>query len=212
MATIDPSNYSEEVIEHVYQPWNIEVKQYSDGGFFAKVTELPGCMTEADTAADVIDALEEARAEWISAALEMGQKIPQPLASTEYSGKIFVRTSPDLHRKVAEAAARQGVSMSQWVGELLATEVGLTQRRESGWQLTDPEALDVGHEDAGLLALMARFTGRTPRVSEVGEDQHGAKVFYSCLLEPRALPGRTWLLRCSCSADLPVEDDARTTP
>lgn len=123
MGAIDPSNYTEEVIEYVYLPWNIEVKQYLDGGYFAKVVELPGCMTEADSAAEALEALEEARAEWLTAALEMGQKIPVPLALQDYSGKIFVRTSPDLHRKVAEAAARQGVSMSQWVGEVLASRV-----------------------------------------------------------------------------------------
>ncbi len=125
MAGIRPSEYRSEVLEFVYQPWTIEVRPYPEGGYFARVVELPGCMTEADTAADVLDSLEEARAEWISAALELGQTIPEPLGVADYSGKIFVRTSARLHRLVAEAAAKEGVSMSQWVSEVLAREVGV---------------------------------------------------------------------------------------
>jgi antitoxin HicB len=125
MGAFDPSEYGPEVLELVWQPWTIEVKPYPDGGYFARVVELPGCMTEADSAAEVLEALEEARAEWITVALEHGQKIPAPVGASEYSGKIFARTSPALHRLVAEEAARHGVSMSQWISEVLAREVGL---------------------------------------------------------------------------------------
>lgn len=125
MGAIDPSDYKPEVVELVYQPWNIEVHPYPDGGYFARVVELPGCMTEADTAGEALDMLEEARAEWLAVAVEQGLRIPQPLASADYSGKIFVRTSPELHRRVAEQAAKQGVSMSQWVSETLALTLGV---------------------------------------------------------------------------------------
>lgn len=124
MGAIDPTNYKPDVLEHVYQPWDIELRQYSDGGYFARVVELPGCMTEADSATEAIEALEEARAEWIATALEDGQRIPEPLDTQDFSGKIFIRTSPELHRKVAGMAARQGVSMSQWVSEVLSEAVG----------------------------------------------------------------------------------------
>ncbi|MGH2770957.1 MAG: toxin-antitoxin system HicB family antitoxin [Actinomycetota bacterium] len=125
MAGIQPGEYRPEVLEFVYQSWTIEVRPYPEGGYFARVVELPGCMTEADTAADVLDSLEEARAEWISAALELGQTIPEPLRAAEYSGRIFIRTSSQLHRLVVEAAAKEGVSMSQWASEILAREVGV---------------------------------------------------------------------------------------
>lgn len=117
---LDSDAWSADVLERVYQPWNIEVKQYLDGGYFARVVELPGCMTEADSATEVLEALEEARALWIEAALGRGDRIPEPMAASEYSGKIFIRTSADLHRAVAEAAAKEGVSMSQWASEVLA--------------------------------------------------------------------------------------------
>lgn len=127
MGAIDPSDYKPEVLEHVYQPWSIEVKQYPEGGYFARVVELSGCMTEGDSAAEVLEALEEARAEWIAAALEQGLAIPTPFEQNDYSGKVFVRTSPALHRMIAEEAAKQGVSMSQWVSEAAAIKIGVRQ-------------------------------------------------------------------------------------
>lgn len=125
MGAIEPSDYEDRVMELVYQPWSIEVKPYAEGGFFGRVVELPGCMTEADSPAELIESLDEARAEWIAAALEQGIEIPNPLQQRDYSGKIFVRTSPELHRLVAEVAAKQGVSMSQWAAEILAEAVGV---------------------------------------------------------------------------------------
>ncbi len=127
MGAIDPSDYKPEVLEQVFQPWSIEVKQYPEGGYFARVVELSGCMTEGGSAAEVLEALEEARAEWIAAALEQGLAIPTPFEQNDYSGKVFVRTSPALHRMIAEEAAKQGVSMSQWVSEAAAIKIGVRQ-------------------------------------------------------------------------------------
>lgn len=122
---IKEADYKPEVWELLWQPWTIEVRPYSDGGYFARVVELPGCMTEADTREDLIELIDEARAEWLASAFEHGDPIPRPKGVDDYSGKIFVRTSPDLHRKVSEEAAKQGISMSQWVAEVLAETLGV---------------------------------------------------------------------------------------
>ncbi len=122
--TKKPIRYPPEVMDLVHQDWTIELHPYPDGSYFAGVVELPGCMTEADSAAAAIDELDAARAAWIATELEEGREIPRPLGARRYSGKIFLRVSPHLHRRVVEMAARQGVSMSQWASELLAREVG----------------------------------------------------------------------------------------
>lgn len=106
-------------------PWTIELVPYEDGSYFARVKELPGCMTEASTRTQALDAIEEAQTLWLESAVEHGDAIPQPASNDDYSGKIFVRTSPRLHREVAEAAESEGVSMSQWVAEVLARVVGV---------------------------------------------------------------------------------------
>ncbi len=129
--TMNPKDYDERVLDLLWADWTIELHRYEDGTFYAGVVELPGCMTEAGSAPEAVDALEEARAEWLSAAIEQGLAIPRPMGVRDYSGKVFVRVSPSLHKRVALAAARQGVSMSQWVAEVLAGEL-------------EPEAHEVG--------------------------------------------------------------------
>lgn len=120
---IRENEYEPQLLELLHQPWTIEIRPYSDGGFFARVVELRGCMTEADTQLEALQQLEEAQAEWLAAALEAGDPIPKPSGDNDFSGKIFVRTSPHLHRMVSEAALREGVSMSQWVAEVLSRAV-----------------------------------------------------------------------------------------
>lgn len=51
---------------------------------------------------------------------EAGEIPPEPLAERRYSGKVFVRTSPELHRRLTIEAAEQGVSINQWAMQKLA--------------------------------------------------------------------------------------------
>lgn len=126
---INETDYKPVVLELLRQPWTIEIRPYSDGGYFARVVELRGCMTEADTQLEALQQLEEAQAEWLAAAVEAGDPIPKASGDSEFSGKIFVRTSPHLHRMVSEAALREGVSMSQWVSEVLSRAVAFEELR-----------------------------------------------------------------------------------
>lgn len=53
-----------------------------------------------------------------------GEPVPEPLGDRQYSGKIALRTSPQLHRKLAVEAAEQGVSMNQLLNhKISAVEV-----------------------------------------------------------------------------------------
>jgi antitoxin HicB len=126
---INENDYKPEVLEFLYQPWTIEIRPYSDGGYFARVVELRGCMTEADSKLEALQQLEDAQAEWLATALEHGDPIPKPMGDSEFSGKIFARTTPHLHRMVSEAALREGVSMSQWVAEVLSRAVAFQEAR-----------------------------------------------------------------------------------
>jgi len=55
---------------------------------------------------------------------ESGEVPPAPLADRRYSGKVFVRTSPELHRRLTIEAAEQGVSVNQWAVQKLAQRSG----------------------------------------------------------------------------------------
>lgn len=65
--------------EYLALPYTIEIIP-DDGAWFARVKELPGCMTEVDTWEEVLPAIEEAKHLWIELALERGRPIPEPQA------------------------------------------------------------------------------------------------------------------------------------
>lgn len=49
-----------------------------------------------------------------------GEKVPEPIAEKSYSGKFQVRTTPELHRKLAIEAAEENVSLNRHVNYKLA--------------------------------------------------------------------------------------------
>lgn len=104
-------------------PWTIELKRNHDDSVFARIVELPGCMTEADSEEEALRNLRDALELWLEAELSRGHSIPIP-ASRRYSGQFTVRTSPWLHRLAAEAAQRENVSLNEFVNEAVALAAG----------------------------------------------------------------------------------------
>ena len=49
-----------------------------EGGFFAEVKDLPGCITQAETWQELHEMIEDAKSAWIEAALLSGRPIPSP--------------------------------------------------------------------------------------------------------------------------------------
>jgi antitoxin HicB len=97
-------------------------------GFTAEVIDLPGCITCADTLDELWAMVEDAKRGWLELALADGDPIPEPSIPSleeEWSGKFTVRVPRSLHRKLAEQAGREGVSLNQFVATSLAETVGL---------------------------------------------------------------------------------------
>jgi antitoxin HicB len=91
-----------------------------DGGYVIEFPDLPGCMTQVEDLAEVAPMADEIRTLWIETEYERGQEIPLPSYPEEYSGKFNLRLPRSLHRTLAEAAERDGVSLNQYVSTLLA--------------------------------------------------------------------------------------------
>jgi len=101
----------------------VTVHPNPEGGFVGEIEELPGCMTQAETLDEVFQVIEDARQLWIRTAYDEGQDIPLPRDMEKYTGKFVVRIPRGLHRDLARAAKRQGVSLNQYVTSLLASGV-----------------------------------------------------------------------------------------
>lgn len=91
-----------------------------DGGYVAEIKDLPGCMTQGETAEEALAEVEDVRILWIETAYEYGDNIPLPSTETQYSGKTLLRMPRSLHQKLAEGAEREGVSLNQYIISLLS--------------------------------------------------------------------------------------------
>lgn len=105
-------------------PYTIELIPEDEGGWFVRVKELPGCMSEGNDPADAIEMIHDAMRGWIEATLEMGQPIPEPRELEAFSGNFRLRVPPSLHRSLTEAAADEGVSLNQHINVVLARSIG----------------------------------------------------------------------------------------
>jgi len=80
------------------------VGEEDGGGWLAIVPDLPGCMSDGETAFQALENVGAAVEEWKAAARELGRGIPVPDASLESS---FEQEVPLHIRRQAEEHARQ---------------------------------------------------------------------------------------------------------
>jgi antitoxin HicB len=102
--------------------YRIEIERDEEGDYIATVPLLPGCIADGATAEEAASRVEAAKEEWIAARIEADLPIPEP--QTDFSGRWLLRTTPTLHRKVAECAQHEKVSINQFVNNVLAEAVG----------------------------------------------------------------------------------------
>jgi len=92
------------------------VKDKTEGGYVLSIPELKGCLTCADNLEKGMEMLEDAKKQWLIAALESGYKIPEPNALENYSGQFKLRLPKSLHKELTEKAKQEGISILQPTG------------------------------------------------------------------------------------------------
>lgn len=122
---------NKDIEEYLKLPYTIELVQDLGEGWFVRVRELSGCMSQGDTAEEALVMIQEAMSLWLEAALEDGLSIPEPRPVDDYSGKFVVRLPRSLHRELSELAEDEGVSLNQLVVSALAQAAGRAQQARS---------------------------------------------------------------------------------
>jgi len=163
---------------YIKLPYTIELQQDPEEGWFARVKELRGCMSQGDTAEEAAVMIQEAMQLWLEVSLEDGLPIPEPRPEEDYSGKFVVRVPRSLHRELVEEAAREGTSLNQYINVALTRSVGRP--------FTSPAA-DEGSGWPGMKAGVRRILSSAGLADEAGE------------LDERLFAG--WANQCLCQVE-----------
>ncbi|MFC3322250.1 type II toxin-antitoxin system HicB family antitoxin [Mesorhizobium cantuariense] len=84
--------------------------------FHGRVLGIRDIVTfEAANADDLVKAFQESVDDYLAFCKEGGMESQRP-----YSGKLALRTTPEIHALLGKAAASDGKSINQWVSDTLA--------------------------------------------------------------------------------------------
>lgn len=84
--------------------------------FHGRVLGLRDIVTfEAETAGELVKAFQDSVDDYLVFCKERGMEPQRP-----YSGKLALRTTPEIHALLSKAAANDGKSINQWISDTLA--------------------------------------------------------------------------------------------
>ena len=107
--------------EYMKKPYRMEiVPDVDEGGYVVSYPDLRGCLSTGDTVEAALANAEDAKREWLIAAMEDGYPIPDPSSDESYSGQFKLRIPKSLHRQLAMQSKREGISMNQYCLYLLS--------------------------------------------------------------------------------------------
>ena len=96
------------------------------GGYLIEFPDLPGCLSDGATIEEAVENGADALRSWIGTAKEFGDPVPPPPRPSDetYSGRWNMRVPKSLHRRLAERAKAEGVSLNTLAVTLLAEGLG----------------------------------------------------------------------------------------
>jgi len=99
--------------------------------WLASVEELAGCTSRGRTPEEALSGVRAAMTSWIETALEEGREVPEPKSATSHSGRLLLRMPRTLHAELTRASEREGVSLNQFITDVLAGAVVWRSRADA---------------------------------------------------------------------------------
>ncbi len=169
------------VEDYLKLSYKIVLLRNEDDSYFAKIEELPGCITEGETIADAIAMIEDAKKNWIATAIDAGIEIPLPESmQKKYSGKFLIRVGKELHRELIRQANENGMSLNAYAVMLLAQNSGMVRFKDEIIDklliaLSPPQVTDFTYPISGHipLSVMRWAQAIMPRY-ELREGEHAS--------------------------------------
>lgn len=124
----------------------------------ASVEELTGCTSRGRTPEEALSGARSAMTTWIAVALEERREIPEPKSPTSHSGRLLLRMPRTLHAELTRASEREGVSLNQFITDVLAAAVVWRSR-----PTTSPGSGSTGPiQTPGAASLTAELDAAPP--------------------------------------------------
>lgn len=83
--------------------------------FFGRVINIDDVITfESESAKEIKQAFRDSLDDYLEFCAELGKQPGKP-----YSGKFVFRTTPEIHEKIAVAAAKEDKSINTWIEEVV---------------------------------------------------------------------------------------------
>jgi antitoxin HicB len=132
----------------------------------ASVEELTGCTSRGKTPDEALSGVQAAMTSWIAAALQEGREVPEPKSATSHSGRLLLRMPRTLHADLTRASEREGVSLNQFITDVLAAAVGWRDRSSpAAAPGSTPISQAPGAEGMTAEPIRRRKSGPTPLVA-----------------------------------------------
>lgn len=128
------------VEEYTNLPYHVQlVRDAEEKGkpWTASVEELAGCTSHGKSSEEALRGIHEAMANWIAAALAEGRDVPEPKSATSHSGRLLLRMPRTLHADLTRASEREGVSLNQFITDVLAAAITWRGRADATLSPTD---------------------------------------------------------------------------
>jgi predicted RNase H-like HicB family nuclease len=124
MKTSKQKRVPPQVRELLSLPYSRVLMPADDGCYSAEILEFPGCSAQAETPSEAYSRLERAAQKWLTNWLGEGKSAPPPLMNSKTSGRFALRLPRSLYLRASRAAARESVSLNQYIANAVAERVG----------------------------------------------------------------------------------------
>jgi len=140
--------------------------------FVAEIPELKGCSAYGSTVEEAIEELKKAKQAWIKSALDDGEDIPLPEEYEEFSGKLILRINPRIHKKIAQVAKVEGVSLNTWLNKAIQAKLDIEQKTPEIQKEYEKLKQDI------LAELKAQVGGLRRLINETIVERQDIKAIY----------------------------------
>ena len=169
-------------MKYGFRVYQVEIEDESF--WFAESTDLKGCAGQGKTCDEAIKELEENEEIGLQMAIEDGTGIPKAAVEKplNYSGKFTIRLSKNMHKKAAECAEKEGISLNAFVTEAISEKVGgfICNPTLSRLEKVLDKFSNVVHDSAGAIRATIAYNEKIAQSSLLYLGQYpGLKLNYN---------------------------------